>query len=173
MELRMPNSLPSFETPAAPAPQDEVVKTKTFGLLVLLLAAAMPAAAPPAAAQDVPGIELCTRETRMDRRTGCLQSNIEYLQQVIAKNALDAQQKLVAANREIAAQKDAAAAAAKEIATLRDALAELKTRMDQVQRRLELTPAAAAAKEIGALRDALTELKTRMDQAQRAKPDGK
>jgi chromosome segregation ATPase len=128
--------------------------------------------APPAAAQDVQGIELCTRETRMDRRTGCLQSNIEYLQQLIVKNALDAQQKLAAANREITAQKDAAAAAAKEIATLRDALAELKARMDQSQRRPELTPAAAAAtKEIAALRDALAELKARMDQAQKAKPD--
>jgi hypothetical protein len=141
-------------------------------ILALVLAAAVPAAAPPAAAQDVQGIELCTRETRMDRRTGCLQSNIEYLQQLIAKNALDAQQKLAAATREIAAQKEAAAAAVKEVATLRDALAELKTRVDQ-RARPELTPAAAAAKEIAALRDALTELKTRMDQAQKAKPDGK
>ena len=141
-------------------------------ILTLVLATAVPAAARPAAAQDVQGIELCTRETRMDRRTGCLQSNIEYLQQLIAKNALDAQQKLAAANREIAAQKDAAAAAAREIATLRDALGELKARMDQTQRRPEMTPAAAAAtKEISALRDALTELKARMDQAQKAKPD--
>jgi chromosome segregation ATPase len=141
-------------------------------ILALALAAAVPAAAPQAAAQDVQGIELCTRETRMDRRTGCLQSNIEYLQQLIAKNALDAQQKLAAANREIAAQKDAAAAAARELTTLRDALAELKARMDQTQRRPELTPAAAAAtKEIAALRDALAELKARMDQTQKAKPE--
>ena len=145
---------------------------RRISVLALFLAAAVPVAAPPAAAQDVQGIELCTRETRMDRRTGCLQSNIEYLQQLITKNALDAQQKLAAANREIAAQKDAVAAAAREIATLRDALAELKARMDQTQRRPEMTPAAAAAtKEIGALRDALTELKARMDQAQKAKPD--
>jgi chromosome segregation ATPase len=142
-------------------------------ILALLLAVAVPAA-PPAAAQDVQGIEACTRESRLDRRTGCLQSNVEYLQQLIVKNALDAQQKLAAAAREIAAQKEAAAAAAKEIATLRDGLAELKARMDQAQRaRPELTPASAAAKEIAALRDALTELKARMDQAQRAKPDGK
>ncbi len=52
-------------------------------------------------AQDVPGIEICTRESRLDRRTGCLQSNIEFLQQVVARNALDAQQKLGAANRDI------------------------------------------------------------------------
>jgi hypothetical protein len=138
-------------------------------VLALALAAAMPAAVAPVAAQDVPGIELSTRETRLDRRTGCLQSNIEYLQQLIAKNALDAQQKLAAANREIAAQKDAAAAAAKEVAALKDVLAGVQARLA----RLELTPAAAAAKEITALRDALSELKARMDQAQRAKPDGK
>lgn len=137
-----------------------------------LLALAVPlwTGVPAVVAQDVPGIELCTRETRLDRRTGCLQSNIEYLQQSIAKNALDAQQKLVAANREIAAQKEAVAAAAKEIAALKDAVAELKAQ----RARPEPTPAAAAAaKEITALRDALTELKARMDQAQRPKPAGK
>jgi predicted nucleic acid-binding Zn-ribbon protein len=142
-----------------------------IGILALVLAAVVPAAAPPAAAQDVQGIELCTRETRMDRRTGCLQSNIEYLQQLIAKNSLDAQQKLATANREIAAQKEAAAAAAKEIATLREALSELKTRLDQ-RARPELTPAAAAAtKEIAALRDALAELRARLDQTQKGRPD--
>jgi septal ring factor EnvC (AmiA/AmiB activator) len=142
---------------------------KSCCVLALVLTAALPIAAPPVAAQDVPGIELCTRESRLDRRTGCLQSNIEYLQQLIAKNAADTQQKLAAANREIAAQKDAAAAAAKEIAALKDALAAVQARLA----RPELTPAAAAAKEITALRDALTELKARMDQAQRGKPDGK
>jgi hypothetical protein len=142
---------------------------KSCAFLALTLAATIWTGVPAVIAQDVQGIELCTRETRLDRRTGCLQSNIEYLQQLIAKNALDAQQKLAAANREITAQKDAAAAAAKEIAALKDALAAVQTRLA----RPELTPAAAAAKEITALRDALTELKARMDQAQGAKPGGK
>jgi septal ring factor EnvC (AmiA/AmiB activator) len=143
--------------------------SKSCALVALTLAATIWTGMPAVVAQDVQGIELCTRETRLDRRTGCLQSNIEYLQQLIAKNALDTQQKLAAANREIAAQKDAAAAAAKEIAALKDALAGLQARLA----RPELTPAAAAAKEIAGLRDALAELKARMDQAQRAKPDGK
>ena len=30
-------------------------------------------------AQDVPGIEICTVEKAMDRRTSCLQSNIDKL----------------------------------------------------------------------------------------------
>jgi septal ring factor EnvC (AmiA/AmiB activator) len=140
---------------------------RSCAFLALTLAATV--WTPAVVAQDVQGIELCTRETRLDRRTGCLQSNIEYLQQLIAKNALDAQQKLAAANREIAAQKDAVAAAAKEIAALKDALADVQARLARPQ----LTPAAAAAKEITALRDALADLKARMDQAQRGKPDGK
>jgi len=142
---------------------------RSCAFLALVLAATVWTGARGAVAQDVQGVEVCTRETRLDRRTGCLQSNIEYLQQSIAKNSLDAQQKLAAANREIAAQKEAVAAAANEIATLKDAVAELKAQ----RARPELTPAAAAAKEIAALRDALTELKARMDQAQRARPDGK
>ena len=30
-------------------------------------------------AQDVRGLEVCTAEKQMDRRTGCLQANIDYL----------------------------------------------------------------------------------------------
>jgi len=62
-----------------------------------------------APAQDIQGIELCTRETRMDRRTGCLQSNIEYLQKLIVANAAEAQRKLNAAANEISALKGALA----------------------------------------------------------------
>ena len=134
-----------------------------FLWIALGLAAIASTVAPPAAAQDVPGIELCTRERQMDRRTGCLQSNVEYLQQLIAKNSLDAQQRLAAANREIAAQKDQLAAANREIAALKDALAELKTRADQA-------PAAVAARELTALRDAVRDLRARVDDAQKAKP---
>src|ERR1700732_2494139 len=52
-------------------------------------------------AQDVPGIEICTVEKTMERRTSCLQSNVDFLQKTIAKLALDHQQKLEAANRQI------------------------------------------------------------------------
>src|SRR5450759_2800747 len=54
-----------------------------------------------ATAQDVPGIEICTVEKTMERRTSCLQSNVEFLQKTIAKLAADHQQKLDAANRQI------------------------------------------------------------------------
>jgi hypothetical protein len=162
-------TLPTHSSPPMSASRRAHAR-KSSAFVALALAATIWTGAPPVAAQDVQGIELCTRETRLDRRTGCLQSNIEYLQQSIAKNALDTQQKLAAANREIAVQKEAAAAAVKEIAALKDAVAEMKAQ----RARPEPTPAAAAAaKEITALRDALTELKARMDQAQRPKPAGK
>ena len=54
-----------------------------------------------ARAQDVPGIEICTVEKTMERRTSCLQSNVDFLQKTITKLGLDHQQKLDAANRQI------------------------------------------------------------------------
>src|SRR5580698_5071151 len=56
-------------------------------------------------AQDVPGIEICTVEKTMERRTSCLQSNVEFLQKTVAKLALEHQQKLDTANRQIDALK--------------------------------------------------------------------
>jgi hypothetical protein len=58
-----------------------------------------------ARAQDVPGIEICTVEKTMERRTSCLQSNVDFLQKTIAKLGIDHQQKLDAASRQIEALK--------------------------------------------------------------------
>jgi hypothetical protein len=58
-----------------------------------------------AGAQDVPGIEICTVEKTMERRTSCLQSNVDFLQKTITKLGLDHSQKLDAANRQIEALK--------------------------------------------------------------------
>src|SRR5258707_1313212 len=54
-----------------------------------------------AGAQDVPGIEICTVEKTMERRTSCLQSNVDFLIKTINKLSADHQQKLDAANRQI------------------------------------------------------------------------
>jgi hypothetical protein len=62
-----------------------------------------------ATAQDVPGIEICTVEKTMERRTSCLQSNVDFLQKTIAKLGADHQQKLDAANRQIEALKSTVA----------------------------------------------------------------
>ena len=58
-----------------------------------------------AEAQDIAGIEDCTKAAGLDKRTGCLQSNVNFLQQLMTKNALEARQRLNAANSEIAALK--------------------------------------------------------------------
>ena len=69
-----------------------------------LLTASMPATVH---AQDVPGIEICTVEKTMERRTSCLQSNVDFLQKTITKLTSDHQQKIDASNRQIEALKNA------------------------------------------------------------------
>jgi len=73
----------------------------------------------PAAAQDIRGIENCTAEKTMERRTSCLQSNVDYLQQTLARQRREARAQLDAMSREAVAQKA-------EIAVLRSTLAKLE-----------------------------------------------
>jgi len=79
-----------------------------------------------AAAQDIRGLEVCTAEKTMERRTSCLQSNLEFLQQALAKQARETQAKLNAAGQEAATQKAEIAALKAELAKLQRDLAELK-----------------------------------------------
>jgi hypothetical protein len=58
-----------------------------------------------ARAQDIAGVEDCTKAAGLDKRTGCLQSNVNFLQQLVTKNAAEARQRLNAANNEIVALK--------------------------------------------------------------------
>src|ERR1700753_3087048 len=74
-----------------------------------------------ARAQDVPGIEICTVEKTMERRTSCLQSNVDFLQKTITKLAADQQQKLDAAARQIEALKAVVAGLQKTVADLQAA----------------------------------------------------
>ena len=73
------------------------------------------------AAQDVPGIEICTVEKTMERRTSCLQSNVDFLQKTITKLNLDHQQKLDATTRQIDALKVTLAGLQKTIGDLQTA----------------------------------------------------
>jgi len=68
-----------------------------------------------ATAQDVPGIEICTVEKTMERRTSCLQSNVDFLQKTIAKLSADHQQKIDAANRQIEGLKSSVAGLQKKL----------------------------------------------------------
>ena len=100
---------------------------------ILSFAALLVALGVAARAQDVQGIELCTHETSMERRTGCLQSNVQYLQSVIAKNAAEARQKIGAAAGEIGALKGEAAALKGDVAALKAALAALQARLEKAE----------------------------------------
>jgi hypothetical protein len=87
-----------------------------------------------ARAQDVPGIEICTVEKTMERRTSCLQSNVDFLQKTIAKLTADHQQKLDAANRQIETLKASVAGLQKLVddvqAAQRKAAEDLKKKPD-------------------------------------------
>jgi len=83
---------------------DTQTRISMIGRLALVVSAALAApllTSADAPAQDVPGIEICTVEKTMERRTSCLQSNVDFLQKTITKLSADHQQKLDAANRQI------------------------------------------------------------------------
>lgn len=88
---------------------------------------------PAARAQDVPGIEICTVEKTMERRTSCLQSNVNFLQASLGKLSQDQQRKLDAANRQIEA--------------LKTALVTLQKTVDDLQAKQPPAPPAPAAKD--------------------------
>nr|GAJ33453.1 hypothetical protein BDOA9_0126490 [Bradyrhizobium sp. DOA9] len=106
----------------------------------LLLAALAPL---PVLAQDVPGIEICTVEKTMERRTSCLQSNVDFLQKTITKLSLDHQQKLDAAGRQIDALKTTIAGLQKTLLDLQ--AAQAKTAED-LKKKQDAPPAKDAAK---------------------------
>jgi prefoldin subunit 5 len=97
----------------------------------------------PVRAQDVPGIEICTVEKTMERRTSCLQSNVDFLQKTITKLNLDHQQKLDAAGRQIDALKTTVAGLQKTLGDLQAAPA--KTAED-VKKKQDAPPPKDAAK---------------------------
>jgi hypothetical protein len=94
---------------------EDLMIIKTVATIALVLVSCR------ALAQDVPGIEICTVEKTMERRTSCLQSNVNFLQQTITKLTLDHQQKLDAANRQIEALKAAVAGLQKTVDDLQAA----------------------------------------------------
>jgi hypothetical protein len=84
----------------------------------------------PAAAQDIRGLEVCTAEKQMERRTGCLQANVEFLQQALTKLARETQDKIAAAGRDLTA-------ARAEIPALKSALARLDSELAQMKTKAE------------------------------------
>ena len=82
-----------------------------------------------AMAQDVPGLETCTAERQMDRRTGCLQSNDDFLAQTIAKLARETRASIAASGRELAA-------ARAEIAALKSTVEKLNGELVQIKEKI-------------------------------------
>lgn len=94
-------------------------------LAVFALAAALLTAAA-THAQDIRGLEVCTAEKDMARRTSCLQANAEFLQQELTKQTRKSQADQAVAGRDIAALKADVAALKAALAKTQGELAEMK-----------------------------------------------
>jgi prefoldin subunit 5 len=101
-------------------------------------------------AQDVPGIEICTVEKTMERRTSCLQSNVDFLHKTITKLAADHQQKLDAANRQVEALKATVASLQKIVDDLQ---AAQKKALEDAQKKTDTPPAKDAKDNAPATKD--------------------
>jgi len=101
----------------------------------LLSLAAMTCLVVQVAAQDIVGIENCSAEKAMDRRTGCLQANVNYLHGLVTRNAADSQRQFAAANT--------------EIVSLKAAVASLQARVEQLAAAAKAAENAAKKKEDG------------------------
>ena len=119
------------------------IVTTCFAMLTLVASSTAPIRA-----QDVPGIEICTVEKTWERRTSCLQSNVDFLQKTILKLNLDHQQKLDAANRQIETLKASLVSLQKTVGDLQ--AAQAKTAEDVKKKQdapaAKETPAKDAAK---------------------------
>jgi chromosome segregation ATPase len=96
-------------------------------------------------AQDVPGIEICTVEKTMERRTSCLQSNVDFLQKTIGRLTADHQQKIDAANRQIEGLKGTVAGLKK---TADDLQAAQNKMAEELKKKADAPPAKDVTKDV-------------------------
>jgi hypothetical protein len=94
----------------------------------LCLAAMLVTVLSPAAAQDIRGMEVCTAEKQMDRRTSCLQADVEFLQQTLLKLSRDTDDKIAAAGRDLAAARAEIAALKATVEKQSAELAQMKAK---------------------------------------------
>jgi hypothetical protein len=100
--------------------------------MITMLAAAMLVGVAAGAAQDVAGVEDCTKTQGLDKRTGCLQSNVNFLQRTMTRNQLEAHRRLQAAETELVA--------------LRSAVVILRKQVDELQMAKSAADKTAAEK---------------------------
>ena len=100
---------------------------RSLHFVVMMLLALM---SPRATAQDIPGLEACTAEKQIERRTGCLQSNDDFLQRTLSKLSRETQAKIAASDRDLAA-------AGVEIAALKSAMEKLTSELMRMKEKVE------------------------------------
>jgi prefoldin subunit 5 len=111
-----------------------------IGRIALVLAFLLLPLPQAARAQDVPGIEICTVEKTWERRTSCLQSNIDFLQKTITKVSIDNQRRVDAASRQIEGLKAT-------VASLEKLVEEQKKAIEDIRKAAPPAKDAAPAKE--------------------------
>jgi hypothetical protein len=122
--------------------QMRILMTVRTALAAALVLAPCLLASAAVRAQDVPGIEICTVEKTMERRTSCLQSNVDFLQKTILKLGADHQQKLDAANRQIEGLKSTVVALQKIVDDLQAAQKKALEEKKKADAPAKDTPAA-------------------------------
>jgi septal ring factor EnvC (AmiA/AmiB activator) len=96
-------------------------------LLVSLLA--------PAAAQDIRGMEVCTAEKQMDRRTACLQANVEFLEHALIKSSRETDERIAAVDRNLAAARAEIGALKSTVEKLTNELAQIKAKAEPTSKK--------------------------------------
>jgi hypothetical protein len=99
--------------------------------MVRLVAAVTLAGLATASAQDVAGVEDCTKTQGLDKRTGCLQANVNFLHRTMIRNALEADRRLQAAGREITALRTELAALRKAVDAVQSAKAATEKKAEE------------------------------------------
>ena len=87
-----------------------------------------------AAAQDVRGLEVCTAEKDMARRTGCLQANAEYLQQELTKLTRRTNDERATAAKENATLRADVTALRSDLAAVKDALSRAQNEIAELKK---------------------------------------
>ena len=84
----------------------------------------------PATGQDIRGMEVCTAEKQMERRTACLQANVEYLQWALIKLDRETRDQIATANRALSDARGEIAALKLTIEKLNREIAEIKAKTE-------------------------------------------
>jgi predicted RNase H-like nuclease (RuvC/YqgF family) len=79
----------------------------------------------PVTGQDIRGMEVCTAEKQLERRTACLQANIEFLQQALIKLDRETRDRIATADRDLSD-------ARREIAALKSTIEKQSRELTQM-----------------------------------------